>query len=166
MNNEERSDEPDPDEDGPSFEDLYRNQFFASVHAQPDPLLQALAHIADAELASLGVTLVLDGQVVSGTLVGEAEWLNEVASELAAAGPGGEGFATAFREAAAGARLSKIHDSHLMESGVRSPVPTPVHLHLLRATVQNGTGATGPAVPLRIRLSKVSGWHVGEWALA
>jgi hypothetical protein len=159
-------DENDPGEESNEevlFEDLYRAQLFAAVHAQPDSLLAALVHVAESLSVELTITVFVGGQAISGLLVAEAKWLDEVAVEFERAGEGGAGFAEAFRSSAADSQLRRISESVAAEVRERAPYPTILYAHLLSARVHGEAGWSKPGRSIRLRLADVSGWHPGEW---
>jgi hypothetical protein len=159
-------DEPGIPEDdgnigGVTWEQFYRSQLFASIHAQPDSLLQALIWTTNKELMTFGVTVFTHGFAVSGLVVGISEWLNDLAAHIENKTQDGWVIGAAYRQMAL---------EHTVASATEDadddppPTPQPIWIHLENAAVfQAGVGlATGQFI--RLRLSEISGWMLTQLA--
>lgn len=127
--------------------------------AAGDPILRLFASIAEQASFELGITVAVDGALVSGVLVGQDEWLHLLGQTL----DGGDSIATSLRR-----YLNKgLHEA---VSEVLEPMDDPrpedyEYLHLKNARYVMGPTfvPTPPSEPVlwRGRIEHISGWSWG-----
>ncbi|MBT0773123.1 hypothetical protein KIH74_29535 [Kineosporia sp. J2-2] len=122
-----------------------------------DPILHLFASIAEQASFEVGITVAVDGALVSGVLVGQDEWLNLLGHTMA----GGESIAESLRR-----YLNKgLHEAvtQILEPLTEDPQPAEYQfLHLKNARYVMGEAfvPTPPTEPVlwRGRISHISGW--------
>ncbi len=125
-----------------------------------DPILRLFASIAEQASFELGITVAVDGALVSGVLVGQNEWLRLLGQNM----NGGESIATSLRR-----YLDKgLHEAvtEVMEPLPDDPRPEECeYLHLKGARYVMGETfvPTPPGEPVlwRGRIEHISGWSWG-----
>lgn len=128
--------------------------------AAGDPILRLFASIAEQASFELGITVAVDGALVSGVLVGQDEWLRLLGQTM----DGGESIATSLRR-----YLDKgLHEAVAEVVGPLNDDPRPEeyeYLHLKNARYVMGQAfvPTPPGEPVlwRGRIDHVSGWSWG-----
>jgi hypothetical protein len=121
-----------------------------------DWLLALFVRIANASKGNFGLTLWTSGAIVSGTLVGVAEYLDGVASDFDEA-TGAEVLGAPFRELSKDARQQ-------LEAEEAESIPV-AFIHLKDARTYSPGGEPIPAnrgVWWRARLESVDAWCFGE----
>jgi len=127
---------------------------------QGDPILRLFASIAEQASFDLGITVAVDGALVTGVLVGQDEWLRLLGQTM----DGGESIALSLRR-----YLNQgLHEAvaEVIEPMNEDPQPEDhEYLHLKNARYVMGTGfvPTPPAEPSlwRGRIDHISGWSWG-----
>ncbi|GAB6899468.1 gas vesicle accessory protein GvpU [Kineosporia succinea] len=125
-----------------------------------DPILRLFASIAEQAAFELGITVAVDGALVSGVLVGQDEWLRLLGQTL----DGGESIAQSLRR-----YLNKnLHEAvtEVIEPLNDDPEPEEYeYLHLKGARYVSGESfvPTPPSGPVlwRGRIEHISGWSWG-----
>ncbi|GLY13486.1 hypothetical protein Kisp01_05020 [Kineosporia sp. NBRC 101677] len=125
-----------------------------------DPILRLFASIAEQASFDLGITVSVDGALVTGVLVGQDEWLRLLGQTL----DGGESIATSLRR-----YLDKgFHEAvtEVIEPLREDPQPEEYeYLHLRNARYVMGESfvPTPPTEPVlwRGRIDHISGWSWG-----
>jgi hypothetical protein len=127
--------------------------------ASGDPILRLFASIAEQASFELGITVAVDGALVSGVLVGQDEWLKLLGHTM----DGGDSIATSLRR-----YLNKgLHEAVTEVAGpIEDPRPEDYeYLHLKSARYVMGPGfvPTPPSEPVlwRGRIEHISGWSWG-----
>ena len=121
----------------------------------PDVLVQLLVQTANAGGLKAGVTLWVGGLIVSGELVGMADYIEGVARELENTGDGGKTLADVYR------KLGESWLSNLKDDD--APPPQLIHLSNAKTYAPGGTAIpTSRGVWWRGRLNSVDGWCFGE----
>ncbi|GAB3244101.1 gas vesicle accessory protein GvpU [Kineosporia babensis] len=128
--------------------------------AAGDPILRLFASIAEQASFELGITVAVDGALVSGALVGQDEWLRLLGQTM----NGGESIATSLRR-----YLNKgLHEAvtEVIEPMRNDPRPEEYeYLHLKNARYVMGETfvPTPPGDPVlwRGRIEHISGWSWG-----
>lgn len=137
------------DERGPGQED------------RGDPTLSVLVRIANAGGMSLGVTLMVGGAVVSGILVGTADFNEGLAEYIdQKSGPDGKFLADMHRKAAEDLR-SEFGDDFKAAFGAPY-VATYIHLRDARVYTPHGSVPRNEGIFWRGRLDSVDGWSIGS----
>ncbi len=126
----------------------------------PDPILRVLVSVCNRGSLSFGITVAQGGLVISGTAVGVAEFMHNMAAELEArGGTDAAVLSDPLRY------LGRIADEPPPDGAApTSPVEDlPLYLHLEDATIRSGTAVLGDHVRWRGRLAEVDGWSLGRF---
>lgn len=130
--------------------------------AEPgDGLLLTLARMVDGRSRSdadfgIGITVLVEGQVLSGVMVGPRRWLAELATLSRAASGAAQGQGDFLASLAA--TFERVGDVIYGSQDEEAPVG---YLHLLNARPLLPHWV-GPGIPFRVAASRVSGWTLGE----
>ncbi|MBK5288330.1 MAG: hypothetical protein JJE46_07675 [Acidimicrobiia bacterium] len=137
---------------------LVRLQSEVAEGQLPDPILRVLVSVCNRGSLSFAVTVAQGGLVISGTAVGVAEFMHNMAAELEARG--GTDAAVLSEPLR---YLGQIADEPSPENGPSTnPVDDlPLYLHLEEATIRSGSAILGEHVRWRGRLAEVEGWSLG-----
>jgi hypothetical protein len=157
----EDRDDGESDDDsmgGVTFEEFYRDQRHAAVHAQPDSFLQALVGMVERGTTNFNVTLFVHGAVVTGDAVSFAQWLDTVRQRLDTETVGGQVFDEVFRTLALGHQVDTAPEPDYSQP----PGPAPLAIHLVNATLWTGGVGQANDLLLRYRLSEIAGWALGR----
>lgn len=111
-------------------------------------IINVIAGRDDASETALGITLLVQGAVVSGLLCSSSEWVN--AHRGLGASPDAEAFVEGFVEALGGAPRPELRADQNRE-----------FIHMKTVNIQAG-GASFVCPAWRGRLSDVSGWSLGS----
>jgi len=128
---------------------------------QPDWFLQLLVGWVNKLPLDFGITLHVAGFLVSGNLIGGAEYFSGFASEFSGGFAGAPELAESFRKAIADLGETYKTDEKAMEEVDR---PLPMFIHLKNARYFNTGGNPIPGnrgVWWRGRISEVSGFTLG-----
>ncbi len=147
-----------PDPPAPVPDPLTRLQTEVAEGQLPDPILRVLVSVCNRGSLSFGVTVAQGGLVITGTAVGVAEFMHNMAAELESRG--GTDAAVLSEPLR---YLGQIADEPAPEGQApTSPVDDlPLYLHLEDATIRSGSAVLGEHVRWRGRLSEVEGWSLG-----
>ena len=119
-------------------------------------LLQSFAALAQNGTISMGMTLNVSGQIISGLLIGRDEWFDLLAQNAANVSDHAGAFTAAIRDNLREAFAST--DDTDDEDGAQGQRFG--FLHLRDAAVQSGDNMTPSAMMWRIRISDVSAWSL------
>lgn len=140
------------------------SQESAGPDVEGDPILRLFAKIAEHASFEVGITVAVDGALVTGVLVGQDEWLRLLGLTL----DGGESIAMSLRR-----YLNKgLHEAvtEVIEPLNDDPRPEEYeYLHLKNARYVMGdafvpTPSTDPVL-WRARIEQISGWSWGALSL-
>lgn len=125
------------------------------IHPVADWHLQNLVQLANNAGAEMGITLMVNGTVITGTLIGGKSYFNEFADSFAS------GWTTLDEDAKQAVRDSMARPAD--DYGSDKPQGTVSYIHLRNARVQTPTGSMPEGGFLwRGRLSQVSGFFLGS----
>lgn len=120
-----------------------------------DFYLQSLVNMANEHGSEFGITLVIGGTVITGTLIGGSAYFHTFADTVAAAWPGDE-------QAKEGIRESLVQPATLYGQG-KPDEAGPSFVHLKNATIRTPSGHLPDGGMLwRGRLTEVSGFTLGS----
>ena len=124
-----------------------------------DWYLQKLVALVNGSQLEFGVTLYVNGSVVSGRLIGGKKYFEEFAKEFTGAYPGSSESKESIR--AAFASNGDIYDR---EEGDGEDLPPPQFIHLADARCFSGGGSAIPnrGVLWRGKINSVSGFSLGQ----
>jgi hypothetical protein len=138
-----------------------REHAFSSQH-DSDWFLQHLVELVNSmDGFGFGITLLVDGFLVSGTLISGKKYFGGFAKDFAQGMADGGGDGKQARESFAG--FSKIYETKV--AGGETSIPGPSYVHLADAHFYDTNGKPVPAnrgVWWRGRLSCVSGFTLGS----
>jgi len=124
-----------------------------------DWYLQSLVDMANRHNIEMGITLVLGGSTVSGTLVSGKRYFEEFSKEFSNAWPDNES-KELIREHFA--NYAKIYDSPENDKDERPPLPQYIHLKNSKIHSPSGSLPANMGVLWRGRISAVSGFSLGS----
>jgi hypothetical protein len=120
----------------------------------PDPILRVLVSVCNRGSLTFALTIAQGGLMVTGTAVGVAQFMQDLASELEArGGTDAEVLSDPLRYLAAIAAEPDAGDDPTED--------LPVYLHLQHARVRSGATIIAEDVRWRARLTSVDGWSLG-----
>ena len=142
----------------PAADEFTRLQHEAAESQLPDPILRVLVSVCNRGSLTFGVTVAQGGLVISGTAVGVARFMHNMAAELEArGGTDAEVLAEPLRYLALIAA-----DPEPDPDDQSGPVDDlPLYLHLENARVRSGGAVLADGVQWRGRLADVNGWSLG-----
>lgn len=144
------------DSANPAPEDLARLQHEVGEMQLPDPILRMLVSVCNRGALTFTLTVAHGGLLISGTAVGVARFMQDVAAELEARGTtDAEVLADPLRYLA---RLATDADAG------EDLEDLPIYLHLEHARVRSGDAVIAEDVRWRARLCDVDGWSLGDIA--
>ncbi len=151
------SQQPTRPNSGPSAEEFTRLQHEVAEAQLPDPILRVLVSVCNRGSLTFGVTVAQRGLVISGTAVGVAQFMHNMAAELEArGGDDAEVLSEPLRYLAVIAEDPEPDPNH------SDPVDDlPLYLHLEDARIQSGDAIVADHVRWRARLVEVDGWSLG-----
>lgn len=126
------------------------------IDLELDPVLQIFTNLANKSGLSFGITLMVDGLVISGFLISATEYYEGVSESWGAAWPQQE-----LRESMQ-ALLAKLKENATPSPGNEYEAQ---HIHLRAAQIFSSNGGTIPsrsAMFWRGRLRSVDGWWFGN----
>lgn len=132
-----------------------------------DPMLQLFVRLMNSLDVQLGVTVLVGGSWVSGILIPPRTFTEEAGAELVEkAGAEAEGLQIFFQEL--GRQWFPNEAEREPDAG---PAPggrgedRPFHLHLRKARMVTTTGSIPvDGAYMRVRLTEVSGWVIGDFS--
>lgn len=132
-----------------------------------DVVLRVLASLAQKhEDFGIGVTLSVQGSLISGILIGRDAWFSAQASLLSRSGEMGAAIGGALRDGVAAAEEDAIADNEANEALDLDHY----YVHLRNATIMSGSqpitssdGPEGQGTLWRVRISEVSAWTMGNF---
>jgi hypothetical protein len=141
----------------PAGAELARIQHEVAEMALPDPILRVLISVCNRGTLTFALTVAQGGLVISGTAVGVAQFMANVAAELE------EGGTTEAEVLADPLRLlAGIAEESPTTGGDGDPVrDLPIYLHLEQARIRSGDAIVADGVRWRGRLEAVDGWSLG-----
>jgi hypothetical protein len=152
---DEGPDEAEPEDDSEeTFEEFYREQRNAALHQLPDENLVRWVAAVEKQDATLGVTLMIGGIIITGTLVSSARWFSELA-ELAEQHENpqwSEGNTQALRERALAEQVEVIAE-HATDSYR--------YLHIVDAVTHGASTRPFGQFRWRVRLASIDAWTLG-----
>ena len=124
----------------------------------PDPILRVLVSVCNRGSLTFGVTVAMGGLVISGTAVGVAQFMHNMAAELEARGGDDADvlseplryLALIAEDPAPDPNDESVHVDDL-----------PLYLHLEDARIRSGSAVVADQVRWRGRLVGVDGWSLG-----
>lgn len=135
-----------------------------------DPMLQLFVRLMNNFGVQLGVTVLVGGSWVSGTLVPPRVFTEEAGAELVEkAGAEAEGLQQFFQELGRYWFPDRSEQEAEATAGdaPRRGEDRPFHLHLRNARMVTTTGSIpAEGAYMRIRLTEVAGWVVGDFGAA
>ncbi len=142
----------------PAVDELARIQYEVAEMALPDPILRVLVSVCNRGTLTFALTVAQGGLVISGTAVGVAQFMGNVAAELEERGT---------------TEAEVLADPLRLLAGIaeESPGPAgdgadpvqdlPIYLHLEQARIRHGDAIVADGVRWRGRLEAVDGWALG-----
>ena len=128
----------------------------------PDHILRVLVSVCNRGSLSFGITVAQSGLLISGTAVGVAQFMRNMAGELEARG--GVDAAVLSDPLRLLARLAEAD----RDPGAPADPPSedsddlPVFLHLEHARIRSGNAIVADGVRWRGRMVDIDGWFLGE----
>lgn len=123
-----------------------------------DWFLQRLVALANEGPLEFGVTLYVEGLIVSGQLVGGKKYFSEFAREFSDAYPGDD-------EARSNVRAAFESNGDIYDHEQNDELPPPQFIHLIDARCYHQNGQPLPSnrgTPWRGRINAVSGFNLGR----
>lgn len=145
------------------------------LHQQPDWLLQNLIGVVNRNKVSYDITIHIKGTILTGTVVGGAEYFEELGKKFAEGlkasaeiagieydpeGDGSEMFKDVIEELYPSSG-ERSQDSQENESSEPTS-PTFIHLKSVRVLMPTDTPFMGQSTYWRFRLSEIDGWVLGR----
>ena len=142
----------------PAMDALARIQHEVAEMALPDPILRVLISVCNRGTLTFALTVAQGGLVISGTAVGVAQFMANVAAELEERGTtDAEVLADPLRLLAGFAEESPGPGG----DGTDPVQDLPIYLHLEQARIRSGAAVVADGVRWRGRLEAVDGWSLG-----
>lgn len=139
----------------PSTEAISEERTIFDQHDRCDWFLAQLIHFADMGV-EMSLTVIIEGQMISGTLIGGRTYFEEVAQTAARSG-GSDSIAKSMSEMFA--TYKAVYRSK-EEIGAATELPDPpAYIHLRNAIpILGGSGVNGKGTLWRAKLASISGF--------
>ena len=142
-----------------SAAELHQLQHEVAETALPDHILRVLVSVCNRGGLSFGVTVAQGGLLISGTAVGVAKFMHNMASELDVRG--GDDAAVLTEPLRYLARLAEPDRQNASMTNADDD-DLPVFLHLEHAQIRSGNAIVADGVRWRGRMVDIDGWFLGQ----
>ena len=136
--------------------ELHQLQHEVAETQLPDHILRVLVSVCNRGSLSFGITVAQGGLLISGTAVGVAQFMRNMAAELEARG----GVDAAVLSDPL-RYLALLAEEDPQDAGDADD-DLPVFLHLEHARIRSGNAVLADDVPWRGRMVDIDGWFLGH----
>jgi hypothetical protein len=151
---------PPADDVDATAAELHRLQHEVADTELPDHILRVLVSVCNRGGLSFGITVAQGGLLISGTAVGVAEFMRNMASALEVRG--GVDAAVLTEPLRYLARLAEEDRKSTAAIAATDHDDLPVFLHLENAQIRSGNAVVADGVRWRGRMVDIDGWFLGQ----
>ena len=150
----------------PSSDDAAASAEFQRLHTEvaetqlPDHILRVLVSVCNRGSLSFGITVAQGGLLISGTAVGVAQFMRNMASELEVRG--GVDAAVLTEPLRYLAHLAEEDRDNRAAIAPGDDDDLPAFIHLENAQIRSGNAIAADGVRWRGRMVDIDGWFLGQ----
>ena len=151
---------PHTDDVASSAAELHQLQHEVAETELPDHILRVLVSVCNRGSLSFGITVAQGGLLISGTAVGVAQFMRNMASELEVRG--GMDADVSSEPLRYLAQLAEEDRDSTAATAATDDDDLPVFLHLENAQIRSGNAIVADGVRWRGRMVDIDGWFLGQ----